>query len=454
MTEIEDNKLKTSITNLSHEGRGVSKYNQKTLFIDNALPNECVTFEYRKKHRRYDEAKALEILNPSPDRVQAKCAHFMVCGGCSLQHLESKAQIKWKEKLLLEQLDHFGHVQPQTVFPPITGLSFHYREKARLGVRYVTKKEKQLVGFHEKNSNKVAEIDSCEILHPGVAALISPLKNLIRNLSVFQAIPQIEVAVAEEGVALVFRLMQTPIDSDRLDLIEFGKEYGILIFLQEKGPDSIELLYSPNSSENSHALLHYSLPKYNIKFGFSPLDFTQVNQAMNQQMVDRVIELLEPNSTDILLDLFCGLGNFTLPLARFSKKVVGIEGNEKMVKRAQLNAELNGLSNTEFFAANLYDENLCGENNALSNLLVGQHLNQFNKILLDPPRSGALPLMPLLCKLETITHIVYVSCNPASFARDLGILVQTGGYTLKGVQVLDMFPQTTHVESLAILKRE
>lgn len=435
--------LKTVIRNLSHEGRGVSNFNQKTLFVDNALPGEEVTFEYHKKHRRYDEAKSIEILNPSKDRVPAKCAHFNNCGGCSLQHMERTAQLKSKEQMVLEQLQHFGKITPETVYPPIMGPAFAYRQKARLGVRFVKKKEKVLVGFHERNSNKVAEIDTCEILHPQASSLITPLKDLISTLSIYTAIPQIELAVGEEGLALVFRVMETPSKSDLDAFIQFAKEHNILIYLQEKGPESLKLLWP----ESPSILIHYTLPKYNLRFAFSPLDFTQVNQSMNQMLVERAIELLNPNANDIILDLFCGLGNFTLPLSRFAKKVVGIEGNEKMVERATKNAALNHLTNTEFMALDLQAEKIPN--------LSQTFFSQFNKILLDPPRTGAEELMRILKDLKHVDTIVYVSCNPASFARDLGILLSgDAGYFLKAIQVFDMFPQTTHVESLALLQRE
>lgn len=447
--EIKSQTLRTIIRNLSHEGRGVSTFNQKTVFIDNALPGEELIFEYQRKHRRFDEAKAIEILTPSMDRVEPLCPHFTMCGGCSLQHMETNAQIKAKEQFLLEHLQHFGKITPETIFAPIQGPVWGYRQKARLGVRYVKKKEKLLVGFHEKNSNKVAEISFCEILDPKVATLIEPLKVLIANLTVYQLIPQIEVAVGNEGVALVFRVMQSPVGEDIEKLIEFAKEHAILLYLQESGPESLKLLWpatsnSTSSLKNSDSLIHYSLEEQNLKFAFSPLDFTQVNQTMNQKMVNRVMELLNPTSEDSILDLFCGLGNFTLPMAQKAKKVVGIEGNEKMVERASKNALLNNIANVEFYSANLEED-------------LNISLAEFNKILLDPPRSGALQIIQKLIhskkELKKLERIVYVSCNPASFARDLGLLVNEGGYTLKGVQVLDMFPQTTHVESIAILER-
>lgn len=429
---------KAVIHAVSHEGRGIASLNQKTVFIDNALVNETVVFSYTKKSRRFDEGMAFEIENPSPDRITPKCQHFTVCGGCVLQHMQPTAQIVLKEKVLLENLSHFGKVIPETVLAPITGPEFGYRRKARLGVRYVAKKDGVLVGFREKNSNKLALLEGCEVLHPSVGQKITALKTLIQTLEGFDSIPQIEVAIGDSETALVFRHLKPLSLQDQQTLIEFAEQNTLLIYLQPEGPESISLLWPKRDND----YLQYELPDYSLVFNFKPEDFTQVNRDINQLMVKQALSLLHPIESDIILDLFCGLGNFTLPLARFAKQVVGIEGSAKMTERALYNAKQNNITNVDFLAANLEE----GFKNSV------EILTQVNKVLLDPPRTGAYKIVEELATLKTIEKIVYVSCNPATLARDLGILVK-GGFCLKSVQVLDMFPHTAHIESIALLER-
>lgn len=425
------------IHGLSHEGRGVAVVANKTVFIENALPNEEVVFEYRKRSRRFDIGMALEILTPSEKRVTPQCGHFNICGGCTLQHMEASAQIAAKEKILLEHLAHFGKITPEKILPPKQGSMWGYRRKARIGVKFVIKKGELLIGFREKHSNKIADLNSCETLHPSVARLIPQLKTLIQTLDLYQSIPQIEVAIGDEETALIFRHLESLSEQDQQILIEFAKETSVLLYLQPKGADSIHLLWP----EQHSGLLNYSLPEFSVNFMFHPSDFTQVNAEMNQWMVKQAVDLLEPDSRDTILDLFCGLGNFSLPLARFAKRVVGVEGSEKMVERASQNAKHNGLTNVEFYAGNL-------ENALPASSLKGE----FNKILLDPPRTGAYKMMECIPDLK-VNRIVYVSCNPATLARDVGLLKLKGGFQLKTVQVLDMFPHTSHVESMALLQR-
>lgn len=437
------------IHSLSHEGRGISALNNKTIFIDNALPEEEVLISYIKKSRRYDEACATEIIKTSKDRVKPACPHFTNCGGCSLQHMQSDAQILHKEKVLLENLAHFGKVTAEKILLPVRGPVLGYRRKARLGVRFVSKKATVLVGFREKHSNKLAELSCCEVLHPSVGKRIMQLRTLIQSLEGMQSIPQIEVAVGDKETALVFRHLAPLSDKDQQILIDFSNKTGILIYLQSEGPDSIILLWPKKESD----YLEYAFPEYGIQFYFKPQDFTQINADINQQMVKQAITLLEPNANDIILDLFCGLGNFTLPLARFARHVIGIEGNEKMTERAAYNAKQNGISNVMFGAANLETVLSLPTLQSVPGTQDGAGDWHPNKLLLDPPRTGAYQLVSYLAEQKTIEKIVYVSCNPATLARDLGVLVHQGKFHLKSIQVLDMFPHTAHVESMALLEK-
>lgn len=446
---VEAEKMKAlaeaEIRSLSHEGRGVATYNNKTVFIDNALMGERVIFQLVKKSRRYDMGKAIKILTPSENRVTPKCAHFLDCGGCALQHMKADVQIIAKQNILLEHLSHFGKVTPEKIDPPLTGPVYGYRRKARLGVRYVRKKEQVLVGFREKHSNKIAEIERCEILHPSVGEKITDLKKLIQSLEAFDAIPQIEVAIGDTETALVFRNLSTLSENDLQKLIQFAKETSFILFLQPKGPESIYPLWPKEHS----GFLHYKLPEYSLTYHFRPDDFTQVNADINQAMVKKAIELMSPASEDIILDLFCGLGNFTLPMARFAKTVVGVEGSAAMVARAEYNAKQNGINNVHFLSANLEEEGCLKP-------VFDRNMSQtsfFNKVLLDPPRTGAYTIVQALAAMKHIKSIVYVSCNPATLARDVGVLVHQGTFRLKSVQVMDMFPHTAHVESMALLVR-
>lgn len=422
--------LNAHITSLSHDGRGIAHVNGKTTFIENALPDEEVGFNYLHQHAKYDEGKATSVLSPSKDRVTPECPHFGVCGGCSLQHLNHHKQLQLKQQTLLEQLQHFGQITPLNISPPITGPIWGYRHKARLGVKFVTKKNKVLVGFREKNGHYLADLESCSVLHTSIGSLLKDLGLLIQNLSNYQYIPQIEVAVASNASALVIRHLQDFSELDRQQLKDFATQHNLLFYLQPKGIDSIHLL---SKTENFKNLIYR--PSANIEIVFQPSDFTQINHEINKKMVLEVIKLLEPNANDQILDLFCGLGNFTLSIASLCKKIMGIEGNTEMVKRAQENAVHNNIYNAEFFCADL--------NNFILN-------HECNKIILDPPRCGALSLVKQLANGKA-TKIVYISCNPATLARDAGELKQY--YKLSSVGILDMFPHTSHVESIALFEK-
>lgn len=430
--------FESTIESLSHDGRGITTRQNKTTFVSGALPGEKIIGKITRKHRRFDEAEVLEVITPSPDRTTPACAHYGVCGGCSMQHVEANAEVRLKQDMLLNQLKHLGRVTPLEILPPLTGHPFGYRRKARLGVRYVIKKEKLLVGFREKFSNYLADIQTCKVLHASVGEHLSELATFIRSLTQYDQIPQIEVAVSDTTTALVFRHMTPLPEEDLKALAQLGEKYSFHIYLQPGSPDSVHRIFPDNSEQ----LLSYFLPEYQLEMRFHPLDFTQVNAEMNRQMIASAIRLLDLKSKDTVLDLFCGLGNFTLPIARFAKHVIGVEGSQQMVERATENALLNHITNAEFYAANLMQP----EKSAV-------WLNRpFDKILLDPPRTGAREILPFIAN-KSATHIVYVSCNPATLARDAHDLVYTYGYTLKKAGAINMFPHTGHIEAIALFEK-
>jgi 23S rRNA (uracil1939-C5)-methyltransferase len=428
----------SEITGLSHEGRGIAHINGKTVFIANALPGETVLFNYTYNKAKYAEGETTEVIKASQQRVTPKCPHYAVCGGCSMQHLASEAQIAFKQQVLLEQLKHFGNISPQQILPPIVGDEWGYRHKARLGVRYVAKKGGALVGFREKNSRYLADISRCEVLHPMVGLLIPELKSLISSLNGCQEIAQIEVAVGDSNAALVLRNLVPLTSADLASLKSFAQQHQLWLYLQPKGPTSVYKIWPEDGAE----LLSYELKEHGTRYEFHPLDFTQVNPSINRQMITKAIALLDLQANDKVLDLFCGLGNFSLAMAKYCQQVIGVEGDELMVKRASANAELNGITNVAFYAANLMEA-------TLDQAWLKQ---KYNKILLDPPRSGALEILPHIAHLQP-ERIVYVSCNPATLARDAGILVNQYGYKLDKAGVMNMFPHTSHVESIALFTR-
>jgi len=426
----------------SHDGRGIARQDGKTIFVDAALPGETVICQYTARNRNFDEAKTLEVIKASDLRVEAKCTYFGLCGGCSLQHMSSGAQMELKQSTLLEQLAHFGGIDNAEVVRPLLAEQWHYRRKARLAVRFVPKKGKVLVGFREKRNHFVANIDYCDILDVKVASLIEPLSELIGQCNAKDQIPQIEVAVGDEAVALVFRHLVSLCDEDMQKLLRFCEEKQAHFYLQSGGPDTVIKVWPEDSDQR----LYYHLTEQQLRFGFHPMDFTQVNAGINVSMIQRALDWLDLKSSDRVLDLFCGIGNFTLPIARHCKQVVGVEASDTMVARAQENTNLNGLKNVEFYAVDLYQDF-----DALDKLQEVTDL-AFDKILLDPPRSGALEVVEKIAKFAA-KRLVYVSCNPATLARDAGILKQQG-YALIKTGVMDMFPHTTHVESIALFERK
>lgn len=430
--------VSAEIESLSHDGRGIARINGKTTFIYGALPGEQVKFKYRKRKSDFDEGEVIAIENASSMRVGPKCPFFGTCGGCSLQHIQPEEQIHQKQALFLNMLERIGHCVPEEVLPPLTDESWHYRNKARLSVRYVEKQGAVLVGFRERNNPRyITKMDQCLILNPKVSDQLNPIKELIASLDAAKDIAQVEVAASDDAVALIFRNLVplNPVDTEKLKY--FAEKTNFRIYLQPKGEDSVYLLY-PEGDD----YLEYTLPSEQVRFRFFPTDFTQVNSGLNRKMVSLALGLLELNNHDMVIDLFCGLGNFSLPIAKQANHVVGIEGSSRMVLRAQMNAVLNGIQNATFMCANLEDAAFYAQIKPY----------RFTKMLLDPPRTGAFEIVKNIENINPL-RIVYVSCNPATLARDADILVNQKGYFMRKVGVMDMFPQSTHVESIALFER-
>jgi 23S rRNA (uracil1939-C5)-methyltransferase len=422
---------------LSHDGRGVASWGEKKVFIHGALPGERVMARLTERKRHYDEGETLEILEASEHRVEPRCPHFGQCGGCSLQHLDGAQQIESKQNTLLQNLERIGKVTPEEVWEPVTGPQWGYRRKARLSVRYVHKKGRVLVGFRERYGRFVADMQECHVLDERIAKRIPELSELIFSMDARSTIPQLEVACGDTACALVFRHLEVLSASDLDKLRDFARSSGIAVLLQPKGPDTIRCL-EPESLE-----LSFGIPQFGIDMLFEPSDFVQVNAAINQTMIARALELLNPSEGDRILDLFCGLGNFTLPLSTLASEVVGIEGDQALLERATANAVRNKLSKASFYAADLNQEP--GAAPWLR--------DPYDKVLVDPPRSGAEFILPHIAA-SGARRIVYVSCHPASLARDAGILVRDFGFKLLGAGVMDMFPHTGHVESIALFERK
>jgi 23S rRNA (uracil1939-C5)-methyltransferase len=427
------------IEKFSHDGRGIARIEGKTTFITGALPNETVQFSYTRRKADFDEGHVLEVIHASPDRVTPGCPHYALCGGCTLQHLSPEAQIQAKQGLLLDVLSRVGHCQPQQLLAPLQSEVWHYRNKARLSVRYVEKKSATLLGFREKiNPRFITDIHQCPVLHARVDAHITTLRAVLDTLSDKRNIAQIEVAAGDDEVALIIRNLVALTADSESKLEQFAEQTQFRLFLQPSGPDSVYLFYP----RDGKAYLTYALPEFSIVYQFHPNDFTQINQGINRKMVSLALDLLDLQPTDVVLDLFCGLGNFSLPLAKSCARVIGLEGSAQMIERAAMNAAANQITNTQFACRNLEDWSFS------DSLTQG-----VNKILLDPPRSGAFALVKQMQVLNP-ELIVYVSCNPVTLARDADILVNTHGYTLTAAGVMDMFPHTAHVESIAVFQRK
>ena len=425
-----------SIESLSNEGRGISHYDDKIIFTRGALPGERVIASRSLSRAKYEEADVVDILESSPDRIEPKCDVYGICGGCSFQHLSSKNQINAKQSWLKSAFMGQAKIEPKKWLQPLQVESWGYRRKARLGVRYVAKKEKVLVGFRERKSSFITVMSRCEVLHPSLGDNLELLGECIGKLSIKKHVPQIEVAIAELDTILILRHLEPMTKGDESILKEYGDKLGITWYTQSGGLETIKPLVEPVN-------LTYSITDHNIEMSFLPNDFTQVNFALNQKMINLAIELLDLNSEDEVIDLFCGLGNFTLPISRYVKRIVGIEGDRGLVERAKANADANEITNASFYKADLFEDVSGFE------WFRGQ---KYNKALIDPARTGAIEIVELLPKLS-IERLVYVSCNPATLARDTARLIELG-FSLMSAGVMDMFPQTAHVESIALFIRK
>ena len=424
------------IESLSHEGRGISHIDNKVIFTRGALPGERVVASRTISRAKYEEAEIVEVIKSSPDRIEPKCSVYGICGGCSFQHLSSPNQINAKHDWLQSAFLGQAKVQPKEWLEPVQVESWGYRRKARLGVRYVAKKEKVLVGFRERKSSFVTVMSRCEVLHPSLGDNLEALSECIERLSIKEHVPQIEVAIAEKGTILILRHLKPLNANDEQILDEYAKKLSITWYLQSGGLETIKPL--------KHSIqLTYALPNHSIEMYFLPNDFTQVNFELNKKMIDLALDLLQLNENDNVIDLFCGLGNFTLPISRYVNSVVGIEGDRGLVERAKANAEANEISNASFYKADLFQD--------VSGFEWFRGKN-YNKALIDPARTGAIEIVELIPKLK-VERLVYVSCNPATLARDTAKLVELG-FTLESAGVMDMFPQTAHVESIALFVRE
>jgi 23S rRNA (uracil1939-C5)-methyltransferase len=425
-----------TVAALTHEGEGIVKEG-KAAFVGGALPGEVIRFRRVRRHRGHDEGQLLEVLTASADRVTPRCAHFGICGGCALQHLSADRQIEVKQQELRDALERVAKVSAQVWLPPLRGAQWGYRRRARLGARYVPKKGRVVVGFRERLAPYIAALDRCEVLSDPVGALIGPLSVMLTGLECREHIPQIEVAVAENVTALILRVLRPLAEGDIAALREFARQHRVRFYLQSGGLDSVAPLEAGSGLEP----LRYSLPEFGVAYDFAPTDFVQINAAINAAMVSQVIALLELAPDSHVLDLYCGLGNFTLPLARRAAAVLGIEGDAALVARARHNALMNGLTNAQFLAADLTQ--------ALP-LNAAYLAKGFSHVILDPPRAGALEVMPTIAHLAP-RKVAYISCHPGSLARDVAVLVHEYGFALRAAGVLDMFPHTAHVESLALL---
>ena len=433
------------IESLDHEGRGIAHVEGKAIFIEGALPGETVEYSSYRKKPKFEQARATHILKSSSQRVTPRCKHFGVCGGCSMQHLEPAAQAAAKQRVLEDAFWHLARLRPEVLYPVIYGPAWGYRTRARLSARYVEKKGGALVGFRERSSSYVADMDSCEVLPPKISALLRPLRNLIDSLSHPERLPQIEVSIgdidAEGQYVLVLRILHDLAPRDKDNLRAFADEHGVVLYLQTGGPATVVLFHPLDAPP-----LAYALPEFGVELRFEPTDFTQINQAVNRMLVRRALALLAPQAGERLADMFCGLGNFTLPIAQSGAQVIGIEGSQALVERARANAVLNGLqARIEFRVANLFEAT--PESLAL--------LGRCDKMLIDPPREGAVALIKALGGLGDAApaRIVYVSCSPATLARDAAVLVHELGYRLRGAGIANMFPQTSHVESIALFEK-
>jgi 23S rRNA (uracil1939-C5)-methyltransferase len=424
------------IVDLTHEAKGVARTEGRTVFVADALPGELVTLRRVGRHRNVDEAVLVSVERPSPDRVVPECPHFGTCGGCALQQLAPAAQVRFKQSQLVESLARIGGVAPERLLEPLASPQWGYRRRARLGVKHVTRKGRVVVGFRERAAPYVADLHECRVLAPPADRLIDPLAELIGRLGIAARVPQVEVAVAENGCALVLRVLDPPDSADLDLLLAFERQHGVRLYLQPGGPQSVAPLTAGREP------LRYTLPSFGVTLEFEPTDFIQVNGAMNEAMVTQAVEQLAPGSGARVLDLYAGLGNFSLPLARSTAEVVGVEGEAGLVERARDNARRQGLTNLSYFVADLTQP--------VQDAPWAKR--GYDRVLLDPPRAGAREVLPVVAG-SGAGRVVYISCHPGSLARDAGILVRDHGFRLAAAGVMDMFPHTTHVEAMAVFER-
>ena len=427
-----------AITSVAHDGRGIAATEGKKVFVAGALEGETVTFMRRKFRRNFDEAELLEVHEASPDRIDAKCEAFDRCGGCSLQHISPEHQRDIKAQTLRDNLERIGRVEPGAWLDSMTGPLWNYRRRARLAVKDVPAKGRTLVGFRERHAPFIADMHRCEVLAKPLDSMVADLSELVSGLSIRARLPQIEVAVAENDIALVFRVLDPLTEADEALFRSFGERHELRIYLQTGGLDSVALFYPESVDEP----LYYTLPEFKIQIEFEPIDFVQVNSNINQRMVHFAVEQLAVGPADRVLDLFCGIGNFSLPLARKAGAVLGIEGEKTLVERATDNARRNGLDNVTFRVADL--SKIDGTESWVR--------QGWDRLLLDPARSGAAEVVTRM-HLFNPERIVYVSCHPGTLARDAGTLVHEQGYRLESAGIIDMFPHTAHVESIAVFTK-
>lgn len=428
--------IRLDIESLDNEGRGIARHDGKTMFVDGAITGERVECSVYKKKPNYELAQVHRVQRASAARVEPGCAYFGVCGGCSMQHIDTRTQIAAKQKVLEDCLARIGKVSVDSLLAPVHGPAWHYRSRARLSVRLVRKKGGVLVGFHERRSSYVVDMLACEVLPEFVSRALPALRLLVGQLSICDRIPQIELAVGDNVSILVWRILEQPGEEDLARLRQYAEQSGFQIWLQPAGPETAQPFWPLEAPP-----LDYSLPEFDVRMRFGPTEFTQVNQDVNRMLVRRAMRLLEPQPGERIGDMFCGLGNFSLPIARSGAQVHGVEGSAAMVARAAHNASLNGLTGQcRFEAANLFNAAAC------------QALGSYDKLLIDPPREGAMELVKSL-EQRPPRRIVYVSCDPATLARDAGVLVHTQGYRLRAAGIVNMFPHTSHVESIAMFEQ-
>jgi len=425
-----------TIESLDGEGRGVAHVDGKAIFVEGALPGERVEYSSYRRKPAYEQATLARLIRASAARVAPRCPYFGVCGGCSMQHIEIATQLAAKQRVLEDALWHIGRVRPEVVLPAVRGPEWGYRHRARLSARFVPKKGGSLVGFRERRSTYVADMRSCEVLPAHASALLVPLRGLLGSLSIAERVPQIEVSIGDRVTVLVFRILLPLTGEDEAKLAAFADAHKVQVWLQPKGPETAHPFHPLDAPG-----LDYALPEFGVRVAFLPTDFTQVNHAVNAVLVSRALRLLAPRPGERIGDLFCGLGNFTLPIATSGADVVGYEGNLGLVRRATENAAANGLA-ARFEVANLFAPEACAS------------LPSFEKLLVDPPREGAIEVMKSLPETGGPERIVYVSCDPATLARDAGVLVAVKRYRLAAAGIINMFPHTSHVESMALFERD